>query len=251
MTFLNGSPASAIQRVLAVVLACGLAFSAVAAPADDEAYTAYLGLVKSGAAFEEARASKVAPYTIGLKLRTLYTRTSFYKPYSDPGADKIKEASGHRQEKRFAECLAAAQAAIEVNFTNLQAHYLASRCSLEAGQPEQSKSYVRNYLMLLASIIYEPGRDGRTPETAYKVISVGEEYFAMSYLKLQPGGQSLVNGPGGISADCHIIKEPPPNAPDRVCFDVTVPMGQISKEPDLPPRSVPAPMPPIQSQPAR
>jgi len=61
--------------------------------------------------------------------------------------------------------------------------------------------------------------DGRTPETAFKVITISEEYMTMFYLGLEVRGQALVDA-GGVSYDLLMAVDEGGNE-HQVYFDIS------------------------------
>lgn len=202
---------------------------APAAPQADADYAAYLAKFKSGTAVEEAKA-RGEPHLAGLELRTLYSRTSRYAPYSDPSMAALGEAMAFRDKGAFRDCADKAKAALDLNYTNIAAHRLAGGCAASAGgQQDEVAPFAAAYVHLLMSIIREPGRNGLTPDTAYRVISVPEEYAVLGYLGLRKGTQSLITTETGRSVDLIEVDSDNPQAPKTIYFDVTKVMGALEK----------------------
>jgi hypothetical protein len=220
-----------LSRCVATLLCSSVAIgSALAGPADDAAYLAYLKDFKSGAALAAAQRTGVSPVTIGLRLRQLYTKTSFYKPYADPAQTANGEARQHLTAGRFAECLTAAQTAQELNYTSLDAHFFAGQCSARLGDPEQAKRYVTPYALLLGSIIKEPGRDGKSPDTSYRVINIPEQYVVLSHLAFKRGSKTLVPDKTGQMNDCHHQTAADSGGEAMMCFNVEAPLASLRRD---------------------
>lgn len=72
---------------------------------------------------------------------------------------------------------------------------------------------------LLKSIV--ASGDGKSPKTAYKVISIPEEYMALWYLGLASGNQSL-STEEGITCDVFEVKNRRDGEKSKVYFDITI-----------------------------
>jgi hypothetical protein len=204
--------------------------SATAGPQDDQAYLAHLADVKSGAALAAAKRDGTSPALVGLKLRELYTKTSFYKPYSDPSVATFRDAIKQRQAGQFAECATTAERATEQNYTNLGAHFLAGSCLTSANQPEKAKTFSLSFALLAASILHSVGKDGKTPDTSYRVINIGEQYAVMDAMRLKPIQKTLIADSKGGSNDCHTLAPGAPDGRTTICFNVETPLAALGRE---------------------
>jgi len=72
---------------------------------------------------------------------------------------------------------------------------------------------------LLKSIV--ASGDGKSPKTAYKVISIPEEYMTLWYLGLEPEGQS-VGKSDGVTCDILSVKDRKTGKKSDVYFDITL-----------------------------
>ena len=205
--------------------------------ADDKAYLDALAEFKGGAAEAAIAKRDGSAILLALKLRQLFQNTSMYAPYADPADEKIREAREHAAAGRFEACLAAAEAAVELNFTNLTAQRTAGTCAqkLDPKNEQKIRQFLVPYALLIGSIIGEPGRDGTGPDTSFHVNSISEEYEALEHLGLKSGGQSLVPGASGRPNDCHRLEGGKFKGSDRICFDVDVPMAKLDKALQPPP----------------
>jgi hypothetical protein len=222
---------TSISLLLAILtMSAGIAGTAPAVRADDQAYLDYLAKFKSGTALAEVRAKGEDPTVLGRHLRFLYAKTSFYQPYLDPSQQHSNEAAEHRAAGRFESCLKAAEDALEINYTSLVAHFLAGRCSASLDDEARTKKLMLPYVLLLESIITDPGRDGLTPDTSYRVISISEQYVVLGHLGFKRQLKTLVADKSGQMNDCHHRTEDDPRQPRTICFNVDVPMSVLSKE---------------------
>lgn len=124
-------------------------------------------------------------------LRIAYTKTKDFSGYG--GLDR-RAAFGAMEQKDFPKALRLAEEQLAKNFVDLNAHYVAFIANRETGKAEKAEWHRTLFLKLIESI--EKSGDGKTPETAYIVISTNEEYVLLNYQGYQPAGQALmrING---------------------------------------------------------
>lgn len=116
-------------------------------------------------------------------LRDAYTRTSNYQPYSSDGlwkamthhANIAKEQSSVEAQEEYRKFYLA-------HFANYIAQQNALKMVKESGIPDISPQTAQKARDGLIKALMDSG-DGRTPETAYKVIDIKEEYLILQGLK--------------------------------------------------------------------
>lgn len=109
------------------------------------------------------------------RLRYSYTKTKEYNPYSSDGErDAMFEALNG---ENFDAAVKHAQAVLEKNYVDLDAHFISRIGYRELKNPEKS-AFHSTVLKGLMGSIYESG-DGQAPESAFVVISTSEEYFLL------------------------------------------------------------------------
>ena len=101
----------------------------------------------------------------------------------------------------------------------MDAHVAASLAYKGLGDTAKSDFHKTVYLGLVNSII--SSGDGKTPETAYVVISTHEEYITLRALGLSPRGQSL-NHINGHAFDIQTITDPQTKADTKVYFNIDI-----------------------------
>ena len=175
--------AHVFATAFAIVLA--LEFGTGIAAADPDAdYAAMLARVKSSTDGIDFRA-----------LRDTYAASTRYDPYG--GDERELEGAMVRafNAKDCGEATKQAGALTERNYLNIQAHMVLDMCLTRNNSPRAShhKAMVGG---LLRSI--NQSGDGKTPRTAWQVISVGEEYALLSVLGLNKDKQSLVRADGHV-----------------------------------------------------
>jgi hypothetical protein len=93
-----------------------------------------------------------------------------------------------------ATAIARANEVMEANFVQIDAHLVTGLCQQKAGN-EESARRERAVVDGLISSVLKSG-DGKTPQTAFDVIAIDEEYKALGMLGLVRGTQSLVTVDG-------------------------------------------------------
>jgi hypothetical protein len=119
-----------------------------------------------------------------------------------------------------------AQEVFEANFVSIDAHMVAAVCQKKAGNEEGARRAYTIVLGLLRSVL--KSGDGKSPQTAFVVISVDEEYKALEALSLQPGTQSLV-AHGGSSFDRLDARKRDSGEPVTLYFNIDRPHAQLMK----------------------
>lgn len=74
---------------------------------------------------------------------------------------------------------------------DVNARYLTAGALLKLGRESEAQEHIRWYRGLMSSIL--TSGDGRTPETAWVVISIPEEYAVVRALQVRPVEQKLLN----------------------------------------------------------
>lgn len=153
--------------VLALLMAAGLACAAPA-PGYDE----LLAQAKSDNAAVNFRA-----------LRYAYAESGYYDPYdanvAELRASMVKAFAG----EDCANAIKSAQAIVEKNYVYIDAHMVLDLCYRRFDQPQQAKHHGLMAHGLINSIV--ASGDGKSPKTAFVVISIGEEYAVLGRLGLR------------------------------------------------------------------
>lgn len=136
-------------------------------------------------------------------LRMAYTRTDAYDPYGADDVDQVRAMWGHLNGGRHAEAARAAEALLARNWLDIRTHVAAMAAYGELGNDSASLLHQRAAERLVASI--GGPEDGRTPETAMRVIEIGEEYGYLLLNGLRPAGQALADC-GGARCDAMTVQ---------------------------------------------
>ena len=144
---------------------------------DETAYNDLVAKVKGGDLSVDFKALRVA-----------FTKTKAYSPYGGD-ADGRKAAFAAIDKKDYKAAIKAVDAMLKDDYVDMDAHVAASLAYRGMGDNEKSEFHKKVYLGLVNSII--ASGDGKTPGTAYIVISTHEEYITLRALGLGSGGQAL------------------------------------------------------------
>lgn len=120
--------------------------------------------------------------------------------------------------------MARAKDVFEANFVQIDAHMVAALCHKKAGNEEAARQEHTVFMGLMKSVL--KSGDGRSPETAFVVISIDEEYRAMEALSLTPVSQALVHQRGS-TFDRFEAKKRDSGQPVTLYFNVDRPQAQL------------------------
>ena len=124
------------------------------------------------------------------------------------------------KKKDYAKALQNADVVLENEFVDLDAHRV-KQIACQELHDEQKASFHEAVARGLLRSILDSG-DGKSPATAYVVISVHEEYIVLQVLGLRPSGQSVVHL-NGHSYDLLETKQKDSGAGVKLYFNVDIP----------------------------
>jgi len=156
------------------------------------------------------------------ELRMAYTRSNYYRPYSRRSG--VTELSNLLDEGKYQEVIDKALKLLVPNFVDINFHSIVLSAA-EKLNNEKLISFHSFILNKLLKSILNSG-DGKTPETAYVVINVDEEYALLSSLGLERIGQFLLNNKQGY--DLLIVVDSEGNQ-SKIYFDVGMPLNWLKK----------------------
>ncbi|OQA14798.1 MAG: hypothetical protein BWY64_03109 [bacterium ADurb.Bin363] len=127
------------------------------------------------------------------EFRLAYTETPEYNPYfvNDGNSDLMNSALDNKQ---YEDAIKYAQTVLDKNYTDMDAHVVCKIAYKESGQQVESDFHDFVFKGLLKSIL--DSGDGKTPETAYQVISIREEYIILTVFGLTYDVQNLIDVKG-------------------------------------------------------
>jgi hypothetical protein len=151
------------------------------------------------------------------ELRMQYAASPRYEP--EEGSDEVKDMYSKLNAKDYEGALKTANAVLSKQYVNIDAHLVAS--AAYEGLHDDARAKLHHDIVVgLARSILDSG-SGASTATAYKVISVGEEYALMRVLGLRPGKQSCLHE-GKRSYDEMDMVNPKDNSTVTRYFDVTL-----------------------------
>lgn len=127
-------------------------------------------------------------------LRRAYADDPAYDPYGAKINTFVHEMHKAYGDHDCTTAMARAERVLELNFVYLDAHFVVGVCHKRAGNEDAARRAILIGRGLLASIL--KSGDGKTPETAYHVIMVAEEYSVLRSLRVTKEAQALVNADG-------------------------------------------------------
>jgi hypothetical protein len=195
----------ALLLVATLVLACVPATAA-------ESYDALLARLKGGDTTIDFQA-----------LRYAYTKTPQYDPYRN-GGDVPAAVSALRLGK-FDDALAAAEKVLESNYVSIDAHIFCALVYARRGDAPKT-AYHKAIFQGLRDSIARSG-DGKSPATAYHVISVREEYVFLELADLEMQSQTLVQSATG-PVDAMNVTDPQGNK-QTIHFNISRPMAALTR----------------------
>jgi len=207
-----------LARWTGLVLALALVAAAAPAAAQPAApgYDALLARAKSGDATLDFAA-----------LRLAFAETPQYHPYGGPAApfrDAMWKAYNGGD---CAKAIEQAGKVIDLVFVDIDAHIVSDLCYRRQGDGASADLQHMIAQGLLRSIAQSG--DGNSPETAYVVIGVDEEYSLLRALGHRPGEQALIKT-NGHHYDRMAVKNAKTGASLVVFFNIDRPYGALSRE---------------------
>ena len=137
------------------------------------------------------------------RLRLSYMDSPEYKQAKDTTAPE-KAMFDALNAKDFPGALKNAQAVLESEYVNIDAHYVALVANREMGNADKAEFHRAIFRGLVNSI--RNSGDGSSPEKAWVVISVHEEYVLLRALGMRPGQQAVMHQ-NGHSYDEMTVKD--------------------------------------------
>jgi hypothetical protein len=157
-------------------------------------------------------------------LRRSYAQTEEYNPYGDD-RDIRSAMSKALEAEQFEQAIEAAQTVLKKNFVDLDAHLVCRLAYEQLGNPEKAGFHDFVLKGLLRSLVNSG--DGKSPEAAYRVIHISEEYVVLDLLNLVKKEQRLV-GLNGHQYDVIAAVHRETKEERTLYFNVDIPFGWIS-----------------------
>jgi hypothetical protein len=160
------------------------------------------------------------------RMRELQTRLDNYAPYGAGLEDEHPLAALAAGEVARAQALA--EGILAQGYLDLEAHFAAAQVADKRGDAAAAAHH-RYVLQGVLDSILKSG-DGKTPETAFVVIAISEEYAVMHHLGLKVAGQGLISDDEGHSYDLLHGVDPATQAAREVFFNIDAIMGALDKK---------------------
>ena len=124
--------------------------------------------------------------------------------------------------KDYPAALKEAEKVLDSEYVNIDAHYVALVANREMGALDKAEFRRSIFRGLIDSILHSG--DGKSPEKAWVVISVHEEYVVLRALGFRPGEQSLMNQ-NGHAYDVMKVKNVEDGTEQTFYFNVDIPFA--------------------------
>lgn len=173
-----------IGRAAALLFCLAAAFPVWASEADDR-LAALVAQLRGG--------DTAVDYTA---LRDAYAQSAGYDPYGEQVMDDHKAMFARLSDGDCPAARAAADRVLAVNYIHASGHFIRWVCSMKDGRERDGQFHRAVLTGLMKSVT--GGRDGRTPASAFSVVSVDEEYALLRFFRLHPGRQQLVHADGSL-----------------------------------------------------
>ena len=157
-------------------------------------------------------------------LRFAFFETPDYNPLS--GMLDYRALWGGVMQGNWPEAARQAEIVLAKNYVDANAHMVAHIAYRQQGDAEKAALHRRWADGLIESI--KAGADGKTPDTAWHVTSISEEYAVLRSMNLRAVGQSLVNDKGH-SYDVMKTLDPK-NAEATYFFNVDMPFSAYGRK---------------------
>lgn len=149
-------------------------------------------------------------------LRMAYADSGRYAPFQRD--EKIRgEMYAALKAKEYAKALADAQAILKEDYVDIDAHVVAAEAYAGLKNLDRARYHGKITKGLIDSILQSG--DGKSPETAYKVISVIEEEVVLADLHWKPVKQVTIEV-RGHEYDRFDVLDPRTNQPQTIYFNV-------------------------------
>jgi len=174
-----------------------------------------------------AQAESGDPATDYTALRMAFVASDQYDGYMSDRDDELKPAWDASQAKDCAGAIAASDKVVKKYFMVTLLHMMRQRCYRELGNTEAADREFAIAKGLLDSVL--KSGDGKSPETAYVVVTMSEENLVEGWFDLDQQRQSLINK-GGHNYD--LIEGPNHKTGEHMAiyFNVDAMFGSLLKK---------------------
>lgn len=152
--------------------------------------------------------------------RLAYAETSDYDPYNFDKVALKESMYAAFSEHDYESALELADQILEQNYLLPDAHIIALQSYEELGRVQEA-DYHRYVIHGLAASILDSG-DGKSPETAYIIVIIEEEYLILDVLGIKDASQGFFED-AGHAYDVFEGKDESANTPVAIYFNVDIP----------------------------
>ena len=159
--------------------------------------------------------------------RLAYAASAEYNPYEMDSREFRKSADEFLAKDDFTPAIAAAQKGLAVSPFNIDLLIILASAYRGAGDMPNADKTREKWMSLVDSILRSG--DGRNFKSAFKVISVAEEYAVLRILKLEVVSQTL-QGHEGSEFDAMQVKDPRSGNELTLYFNVDLPKKWLERQ---------------------
>jgi len=160
-------------------------------------------------------------------LRNEYVNTSLYNPFDSHQRDAVRAMFEALDANELKKCVKQANEVLDVNFTNLSAHAGAAICFGKLDDSDEQEMHSRIYDGLIGAIAATG--NGKSPQSAFVVISVDEIYDFLQSQDLEVVTQKLQDS-GGRKFDVMSVRDPRTSRNFDVYFDISAEQTYFAKK---------------------
>jgi hypothetical protein len=161
-------------------------------------------------------------------LRNAYAEDqAAYDPYGSKVAALLQDMTDALKDHDCTTAMARAESILELNFVHIDAHFVSGICQRRAGNDTVGRHSIAFARGLLSSIV--KSGNGKSPETAYHVVTIAEEYNVLRGLRIEKQTQSLINA-NGHSYDLLEGKLNDSGTPIAVYFNIDRPVAVLGRD---------------------
>ena len=157
-------------------------------------------------------------------LRLAFFETEDYSPLT--GMMVYRALWSLVMQQNWPEAARQAEAVLAKNYVDINAHMVAHIAYRQQGDQEKAKLHRQWADGLLASVTSKG--DGKTPATAWHVISTSEEYAVFRSMNLRPVGQALIKADGHSYDEMRVVDAQ--NMESKLYFNVDKPFSAYGRK---------------------
>lgn len=159
-------------------------------------------------------------------LRLAVTKEPGYDPYAKSD-DSVKEMYDFLDFKNTKALLAKSKEELDKDYLDVETHFVTSSAHEIDGDGKRAGFHLDFARKLLDSI--QSSGDGKSAATAYKVISINEEYALIKYLGLKPVDQATVEE-NEVMYDVINVIDPISGEQNKLYFNIDIPYDWLSNK---------------------